>query len=248
MSKELETTISYDQWESSVIDNFAELTQMPYSDAQGVVEANSFYLAQSWAKGLDADKTAHLINDKSQMKTGGNVYVDVQNNDIVYSIGKNEQGIWTIFSECKGEWDKRDEFPEGFASEEDAILVAKGISGITPEFEDGGNIENSEALEFFKSLDYSRLPQPFSEFIQTEVLPDTDLPFLSTRELAYIELKEKIEKYLQENAPAEPESEEKLKIKKEIADLQGLKEFVSGAELDKVNKEIEDLEGLLSIL
>lgn len=44
------------------------------------------------------------------------------------------------------------------------------------------------------------------------------------------------------------ESEEKMKVQKEIEDLQGLSIFVEGSELDKINQEIEDLTGLLAIL
>lgn len=62
------------------------------------------------------------------------VFVDSENN-IVYTVDKNSEGVWTIYSKKDGEWDKRDEYPNGFESEEDAILVANHISGILGEFE-----------------------------------------------------------------------------------------------------------------
>jgi hypothetical protein len=63
----------------------------------------------------------------------------------IYSVDKKENGIWTIFSESDN-WEKRDEFENGFESEEDAELVAKELAGLTDEFKNGGNVGNVRSL------------------------------------------------------------------------------------------------------
>lgn len=49
------------EWETSVIEVVAEALGIGYSDASGVVEAQPFYMQQSWGKGLDAQQTAAKI-------------------------------------------------------------------------------------------------------------------------------------------------------------------------------------------
>lgn len=66
---------AYDIWEGDVIDELEEQLEMDRSDAQGLVMANEFYMAQSWSKGLSAKDTAKLIDEKSRVKhaRGGKV-------------------------------------------------------------------------------------------------------------------------------------------------------------------------------
>jgi hypothetical protein len=56
----------YWMWEADVIDHVQDLLQCPRGDAQAVVEAQEFYMAQSWGKGLSAQATAKLIEEKSK--------------------------------------------------------------------------------------------------------------------------------------------------------------------------------------
>jgi hypothetical protein len=56
----------YAQWESLVIASLAGLINCTYQDAQDIVEAQEFYMAQSWASGLSAEGTAKLIEEKSK--------------------------------------------------------------------------------------------------------------------------------------------------------------------------------------
>ena len=49
------------EWETSVIEAVAEALGVGFSDASGVVEAQPFYLQQSWGKGLDVQQTAAKI-------------------------------------------------------------------------------------------------------------------------------------------------------------------------------------------
>lgn len=56
----------YHEWEGAVIDRIEELCDCTRSDAQGIVEAQEFYMAQSWAKGLNPEQTARIIDEKSK--------------------------------------------------------------------------------------------------------------------------------------------------------------------------------------
>ena len=85
------------------------------------------------------------LEEGGAIGTGKNVFVDTRNNTI-YTVGKSTNGKWTIFSENKGKWPKRDEFPEGFHDQDDAILVAKELAGLTPEFAKGGDLGVEVAL------------------------------------------------------------------------------------------------------
>lgn len=53
-------------WEEEVINAVARDLMITYSDATGIVEAQPFYMAQSWSKGLDAQDTAQKIIDESE--------------------------------------------------------------------------------------------------------------------------------------------------------------------------------------
>lgn len=112
---------------------------------------------------------------------------------------------------------------------------------------------DNEVVSFFKNIDYSKLPPAFTEYIKNEVLTDADLQYLSPKEPVFLEIKKKVEEYTNKSAVTTTatetgDSDEKKKVLQEIADLEGIKEFVSGDELNKINKEIDDLNGLLPIL
>jgi len=117
-----------------------------------------------------------------------------------------------------------------------------------PRYEDGGNVTSNEVVKFFNSIDYSKLPAAFSDYVKKEILTDEDLEYISPNEPVFIEIKGRIEDRLNKQTSQEPISDEKRAVMKEIEDLQGLIEFADGEELTKLNKEIEDLNGLLSIL
>lgn len=112
---------------------------------------------------------------------------------------------------------------------------------------------DNEVVSFFKNIDYSKLPPAFTEYIKNEVLTDADLQYLSPKEPVFLEIKKKVEEYTNKSAVTTTatetgDSDEKKKVLQEIADLEGIKEFVSGDELNKINKELDDLNGLLPIL
>ena len=99
-------------------------------------------------------------NDKTiegKMATGGNVFKD-DRDGTTYFVEKRPDGIWTIFSEGP-QWSRRDEYQYGFASEEDAIDIAKLHAGITTEddpeayfmrtqYGNGGELEKGIKAEY----------------------------------------------------------------------------------------------------
>jgi hypothetical protein len=56
----------YFEWEEAVIEQVADTLEVSHSDASAVVEAQSFYMQQSWGMGLDAKQTAKKILAASQ--------------------------------------------------------------------------------------------------------------------------------------------------------------------------------------
>jgi len=136
------------------------------------------------------------------------------------------------------------------------VVVYKLVPEKKPIVNNGGS--DNEVLSFFKNLDYSKLPPAFAEYIKNEVLTDADLQYLSPKEPIFLEIKKKVEDYTNKGAskpasktatkPDTGDSDEKKKVLQEIADLEGIKDLVSGDELNKINKELDDLNGLLPIL
>lgn len=53
--------MKYFEWEGAVTEAVAELMAISHSDAAGVVEAQPFYMQQSWAKGMNAQQTAAKV-------------------------------------------------------------------------------------------------------------------------------------------------------------------------------------------
>lgn len=116
-------------------------------------------------------------------------------------------------------------------------------------YADGGKVETkSEVQRYFENLNYSVLPPKFAEYVKKEILTDPNLMYLSPKEPIFLEIKDKIESYGAMPTTISSEPSEKERIEKEIADLEGLRDFVEGAELTKIIKEIEDLQGLLLVI
>jgi len=59
---------NYDEWEGVVIDKIEEFCEVSRSDAQGIVEAQPFYMQQCWAKGMTGEETARFIDARSVVK------------------------------------------------------------------------------------------------------------------------------------------------------------------------------------
>lgn len=53
--------MKYYEWEAAVTEAVAEAMAISHSDASGIVEAQPFYMQQSWGKGMDAQQTATKI-------------------------------------------------------------------------------------------------------------------------------------------------------------------------------------------
>ncbi|MDP4573486.1 hypothetical protein Q8O96_30920 [Pseudomonas sp. LPH60] len=53
--------MKYFEWEGAVAEAVAETMAISHSDASGIVEAQPFYMQQSWGMGMDARQTAARI-------------------------------------------------------------------------------------------------------------------------------------------------------------------------------------------
>lgn len=53
--------MKYSEWEEAVVEAVAEVLEISCSDASGVVEAQPFYMQQSWGGGLSAQQAAAKI-------------------------------------------------------------------------------------------------------------------------------------------------------------------------------------------
>lgn len=53
--------MTYDTWEINVTELIASQLDATYGDAAGIVEAQPFYMAQSWGLGLTAEQTASKL-------------------------------------------------------------------------------------------------------------------------------------------------------------------------------------------
>ncbi len=60
--------MKYFEWEGAVVEAVAESMAISNSDAAGGVEAQPFYMQQSWGKGMDAQQTAAKILAAAQAK------------------------------------------------------------------------------------------------------------------------------------------------------------------------------------
>ena len=297
---------SYASWQEGVADSLSDKLGISYNDAQGIIDASEFYMAQAWGKGMNEEQTADFIDKKSRsMANGGGVgkenfdMVKSQNKAISHHTkelntqlnkGKNTPA-WVVSKVSRASNDLSDvthyldgetmangggvekvgkvmhEYKEGnlhsgrtgkvVTDRKQAIAIALSEAGLSKKMVNGGGVgEENEVLSFFNNIDYSKLPPAFSDYIKKEVLTDDDLQYLSPREPIFLEIKSKVEGYSNKpttqtttQAPIETGvSEEKKKVMQEIADLEGLKDLVSGDELNKINKELDDLNGLLPIL
>lgn len=53
--------MKYFEWEGAVTEAVAETLAISHSDAAGIVEAQPFYMQQSWGQGMDAQLTSAKI-------------------------------------------------------------------------------------------------------------------------------------------------------------------------------------------
>jgi hypothetical protein len=97
----------------------------------------------------------------------------------VYTVEQDEKGVWTIFSESPN-WERRNEYPSGFASKEDAISIAKLDAGIEKEIDPEGAFmwenekESEEPEESIENLiEGLKILLEYSEGAEKEELENT---------------------------------------------------------------------------
>lgn len=72
----------------------------------------------------------------------------------IYTVEKDDKGFWTVFSESK-DWAKRNEYPSGFASKEDAISIAKLEAGVEKEVDPEGAFMREQESKFVEEPEES---------------------------------------------------------------------------------------------
>jgi len=138
---------SYPMWEEGVADSLADKLGISYSDAQGIILSNEFYMAQAWAKGMNEEQTADFIDKKStSMAKGGslkNSNVNVTNE--MRGEDSDEYGTFEIYkdggnievsvinsnrqySEKKYDWILGDKDKDGIANADDIKPLDKKIN------------------------------------------------------------------------------------------------------------------------
>jgi hypothetical protein len=105
---------------------------------------------------------------------------------------------------------------------------------------------------YFRNLDYSKLPEQFSNFIKTEILTDPELKYLSEREPIFIEIKEKVEKYQNQNVEkviteGSNESQKSI-VEKQIRGLKLLVPMLEDEQKAIVEKQIRGLQMILTLV
>jgi len=58
---------TYFEWECSVIEAVAETMAISHSDAASLVEAQPFYIQQSWSKALEAQQAAAKVIEAAKV-------------------------------------------------------------------------------------------------------------------------------------------------------------------------------------
>ena len=77
-----ESERNYADWEMEVTESLSDKLGIDYGDASAIVEAQPFYMQQSWTKGLSPQETAKVIDEKSSMEHGGE-FVDFEQGLII---------------------------------------------------------------------------------------------------------------------------------------------------------------------
>lgn len=107
----------------------------------------------------------------------------------------------------------------------------------------GGSIEEMTPVEaFFSQLDYSTLPDKFSDYVKTQILTDPQLEIISENDPIFIEIKNKVNSFI---SSKEVVSDENMETQEAIDLLNELAQDQEGAEKEETLEAIELLKELL---
>lgn len=109
-------------------------------------------------------------------------------------------------------------------------------------FEDGGSVEVTSPEEYFASLNYSKLPSAFTEYLEKEVINDPELNTVSMNDPIFVELMDKINGYMHEEAVDMPIIDENQEA---ISALEELLEVQTGADREETLEAIEFIKELI---
>ncbi len=232
---------SKDEWEADIVYAIEEKIGVTTSDAQGIMMAQEFIIAQAWGQGLDADATADKIIVASEVKKPTTI-ADV--NEIMPLI-KNFIGssqLSAMGAGIRGE--------EGQHFKDKFMEVAKVVQGMPSSYETDGQGDSAVAyLHYFKGgSDW---------YITEKDKGDVDDPIQGVQEQAfgyailngdkqnaesgYISIKELIDLGVELDLYWAPKSLAEIKGKSDKPDNQDSGN--QGADLDKMIHAIESYGG-----
>ena len=138
------------------------------------------------AKAKIKELKAKLGESKEEKYENKPIAFKDQKDGAVYSVEQDEKGVWTIFSESP-KWERRNEYPSGFISKEDAIMVAKLASGVTKEIDpeemfmkreleiEKSTIPSSKNMKLYISEFPKGLTEGVEEFIKEHNLTEDEV-------------------------------------------------------------------------
>ena len=155
------TDMSYSEWEEEVANSLANELEIDYSDAQSIIEANDFYMSQSWTKGLSPSETAKLIDEKSgHYEEGGKInYVPVSKKISQKEIQEFEQYVDTFYGK-KGIY--ASDLEGGFSKEEIKNAVNRYLLALNQQdtYGNGDSLDRERVQEFLFDKDLVNIINP----------------------------------------------------------------------------------------
>jgi hypothetical protein len=138
----------YAMWEGNVADALSDMLDISYNDAQGIIEANDYYVKEAYRKGWSSDATAKGLNKRATMfEDGGNVWrypsfdmneagnfaatIDGKNYEVIYRDDKTQ--LYDLYQDGKV-----------LKSDKDLFQLFK--------FDKGGNLEAKVKSKLSKSF------------------------------------------------------------------------------------------------
>lgn len=138
----------YAMWEGNVADALSDMLEISYNDAQGIIEANDYYVKEAFRKGWSSDATAKGLNKRATMfEDGGNIWR-------YPSFDMNEAGNFAATIDGKNyEVIYRDDKTQLYDLYEDGKIVKsdKDLFQLF-KFDKGGNLEAKVKSKLSKSF------------------------------------------------------------------------------------------------
>lgn len=181
----------YDKWEGDVAEELSLMLDIPFSDAYGIIQANSFYMTQSWGKDLTAEETAKLIDEKTNIMEKGSVLSDETDEQmpkpIIELFDNAHSFLRKKYPKLEGQeeledtdlfWDMVEDVRNNFDTETPTIygevgeeIVRKYLNNDNKQLEGGGvSSQNAEKIaKLQKVVDSAMIPDAVKEKARLEI-------------------------------------------------------------------------------